>query len=153
MTGTVFNIQRYSLHDGPGVRTVVFLKGCPLRCRWCCNPESQNPQPEIFYLSTKCIGQGQCGLCKSACPLGAVSFDDDGKAVIHRENLSDINGLAASCPSKALRVEGRSMSLDEILTEVESDSVFYRGEGGATWAGGKGGERFEGGVAAERLGG
>ena len=74
----VFNIQRYSLHDGEGIRTVVFLKGCPLRCRWCCNPESQKVCPELIYRRSRCIGRNVCGLCQKSAPGGVISYSVDG---------------------------------------------------------------------------
>ena len=74
----IFNIQRYSLHDGSGIRTVVFLKGCSLRCRWCCNPESQSPYRELMFRKSRCIGCDKCGLCRGAAPDECSSIDEDG---------------------------------------------------------------------------
>ncbi|MCD7904521.1 MAG: glycyl-radical enzyme activating protein [Clostridiales bacterium] len=135
MKGRVFNIQRYSLHDGPGIRTVVFLKGCPLRCRWCCNPESQRREAEIFYTENKCIGEKECGFCRGVCPEGAVSFR--GKAVIDREKCISCLKCAGVCPSKAIKTEGIDYTVDEILDIVEKDSVFYSHGGGLTVSGGE----------------
>ena len=135
--GIVYNIQRYSLHDGPGIRTIVFLKGCPLRCRWCCNPESQNPEPELSYVQAKCIGKEACGFCEKACGTGAISFDPEGRAVLHREHCIHCLQCAASCPAKAIRVEGYRRSVPEVMNTVEQDAVFYRHIGGLTVSGGE----------------
>jgi len=138
VAGTVFNIQRYSLHDGSGIRTMVFLKGCPMRCRWCCNPESQNSYPEILYVESKCIGKAACGYCLERCEQDAISFDPQGVAVIDRSKCNDCLNCAGDCPAKAIRVEGWTATAEEILDEVEKESVFYRDNtGGITVSGGE----------------
>ncbi|MCD7855385.1 MAG: glycyl-radical enzyme activating protein [Clostridiales bacterium] len=131
----VFNIQRYSLHDGPGIRTIIFLKGCPMRCRWCCNPESQERKPEIFYTESKCIGSEECGFCKNVCPEKAIDFK--GKAVIDRKKCINCLKCEAVCPSKAVSVQGRQYTVDELLDIAEKDSIFYGNEGGLTVSGGE----------------
>lgn len=136
-TALIYNIQPYSLHDGPGIRTVVFFKGCPLRCLWCCNPESQKFAPEISYVKRKCIGQKACGACEKSCPYQAVSFDADTRAYINREHCTECLQCARVCPSAAIRVEGVEMKVSEILDIVEKDSVFYRHGGGLTVSGGE----------------
>jgi pyruvate formate lyase activating enzyme len=136
--GTIYNIQRYSLHDGPGIRTVVFFKGCPLRCRWCCNPESHHPQPEISYYKSMCIGKDACGYCQKLCTQGAIGFDTQNRAAIDRSKCNDCRDCAKNCPPKAIRVEGRTVTANEILDEVEKESVFYRDNtGGLTISGGE----------------
>lgn len=134
---TVFNIQKYSLHDGSGIRTVIFLKGCPLRCKWCSNPESQNASCELMYRKSRCIGCKECGLCKISSPE-AVDFDSEGKAVIDFSKISEDLTWTECCPSKALCIEGKKMAIDEILDVAEQDAVFYRnGNGGLTLSGGE----------------
>jgi len=138
LQGCVFNIQRYSLHDGPGIRTIVFLKGCPLSCRWCSNPESQCFQPEIAYNTNKCIGVDQCGRCTEVCPHKAILTAPDGKIYIDRQWCRQCMGCAQVCPAKALHTFGALMSIDEVLKVVEADEAFYcRSGGGLTLSGGE----------------
>ncbi|GHU37396.1 pyruvate formate lyase-activating protein [Clostridia bacterium] len=140
MTETyVLNIQRYSLHDGAGIRTTVFLKGCPMRCLWCCNPESQKYEPEISYVPDKCIGFADCGFCADSCTASAIHHDAyTGKAVIDRDKCTSCLNCAEICPSKAIKTEGRVYSVSEILSVVEKDAMFYRrGGGGLTVSGGE----------------
>ncbi|MHB1130766.1 MAG: glycyl-radical enzyme activating protein [Chloroflexota bacterium] len=136
--GLVFDIQRYSIHDGPGIRTLVFLKGCPLRCEWCCNPESQGAGPEIEFRSSLCQ---QCGHCLLVCPRGAVNVNlnvTDTAAKIDR-NACDACGLCAEgCPTGALRLVGRWLTVDDVMREVLRDAAFYRRSGGGvTLSGGE----------------
>lgn len=140
----VFNIQKYSLNDGTGIRTIVFLKGCPLHCRWCCNPESQRSSPEIMYRKNLCIGKEECGFCEKVCPAGAVSFSHETDrdsleiAKIRFSSCIQCGRCAGVCPSEAVRTVGRWYAISEILEKVEADSVFYRrGEGGMTLSGGE----------------
>ncbi len=132
----VFNIQRYSLHDGAGIRTIVFLKGCPMRCRWCCNPESQKFTPEISYTENRCIGSPECSLCQNICPQNAITIKE--KAVVDRTLCTDCLLCSAVCPSKAIKTEGKAYAIEEIMDMVERDSIFYsRGKGGLTVSGGE----------------
>ena len=152
----VFNVQHYSLHDGPGIRTTVFLKGCPLRCGWCCNPESQGFAPEVSYRPFRCLGFAVCGRCDAVIP-GAVEFNDATAAtkdatgnrvpgdaarlertVLERATPAELTRLVASCPTRALTLEGERMSVEQILGAVERDEVFYsRSGGGMTVSGGE----------------
>lgn len=136
--GILFNIQKYSVHDGPGIRTVVFLKGCPLRCHWCSNPESQDLQPQLAYNSNKCIGLSKCGVCIEACPEGAISWNADDKVRIRWDQCKQCLLCTELCPSQALNQFGKSQSVQSILKTVEHDSLFYaRSGGGLTISGGE----------------
>lgn len=141
--GFVFNIQKYSVHDGPGIRTTVFLKGCPLRCSWCSNPESQQRRPELGYTASRCL---RCGRCAAACPEKALELTTPETGVhIDREICRTCTALptkeppcAAACPAQALVRYGRDMKAKEVLAEVEQDAVFYtRSDGGMTLSGGE----------------
>lgn len=130
MEAYVFNIQPYSLHDGPGIRTNVFLKGCPLHCTWCCNPESQSAAPDLFYVEGKCITKEKCGYCRQMCRENAITFTAQGFPVIDRNLCSHCFSCADVCPSQSLKVQGKKMSVSDIMNEVEKDSMFYRYQGG-----------------------
>ena len=134
MDGIVFNIQRFSTHDGPGVRTVVFLKGCPLRCFWCQNPESQTVKPVLMYREESCVG---CGACMSACPEGAARLAG-GVSVIDREKCTGCGKCVQSCRGGALTLSGRSVSVDEVMSEIMKDRAYYLNSGGGvTLSGGE----------------
>jgi glycyl-radical enzyme activating protein len=133
-TGTVFDVQRFSIHDGPGVRTTVFLKGCPLRCRWCHNPESRRPAPELLFAAERCVG---CGACLAACPHGAHRVVD-GEHRFERERCTACGACAAECPATALELAGRTAGVPELLAEVLRDRDFYEASGGGlTLSGGE----------------
>ena len=136
--GLIFNIQKFSLHDGSGIRTLVFLQGCPLACRWCSNPEGQARSPVLAFDVDKCIGTAECDRCVSACGAGAIAHSEDGKVRIDRELCNDCGECMEACPSTALELLGRAMSVDEVLEAVEEDSSFYaRSGGGLTVSGGE----------------
>ena len=138
-SGIVLNIQHFSTHDGPGMRTNVFLKGCSLRCKWCSNPESIHPKPELSYNLRSCITEKQCGYCIKACPEAAVYvMDSDNKVRINWDLCTNCGKCVEVCPSKALSLMGSEMTVDEVLAEVEQDGGFYRESGGGiTLSGGE----------------
>lgn len=133
-SGMVYNIQRMSTQDGPGMRTTVFLKGCPLRCLWCSNPESQSFKPQLLVFSNLCTG---CGLCREICPQGAVVQDETG----FNRDLSlctDCGACAAACPSRARVMSGEEMSVEDVMKIVRKDALFYtNSDGGVTFGGGE----------------
>jgi pyruvate formate lyase activating enzyme len=137
--GMIFNIQRFSVHDGPGIRTVVFLKGCSMRCRWCCNPESQNKEQEIGYNIHRCLGIKRCGRCVESCTDNAIFCDENEMIQIDRNRPSDIfQNAVEACPTRSLILYGKTQRVDEIIRGVEQDSVFYfRSGGGMTLSGGE----------------
>ncbi|MBN1581750.1 MAG: glycyl-radical enzyme activating protein [Anaerolineae bacterium] len=131
--GVVFNIERYMVYDGPGIRTVVFFKGCPLRCLWCDNPESQRPGPELMVFEAKCIG---CGRCLEVCPSGAIAMADTDKAVVDLSRCKASGKCVDACPSEALVMSGQVMTSDKVMDEILKDDVFYRRSGGGVTLGG-----------------
>lgn len=133
-SGIIFNIQRCSIHDGPGIRTLVFLKGCPLRCLWCANPESQAVKPEVSSLFKRCIN---CGICVEICPQNAISVDE-GVYKINNELCDDCTLCAEECYAQSKQVIGREVTVDEIIDEIGKDAIFYkRSGGGVTLSGGE----------------
>ncbi len=133
--GVIFDIQRFSIHDGPGIRTIVFLKGCPLRCLWCSNPESQATQLELLYNSSICIG---CKKCLNICPQKAITFLNHDNVLVDRSKC-DVCGICVSeCPTGALRLAGEVRSVSSIIEEVKRDRVFFESSGGGvTFSGGE----------------
>jgi glycyl-radical enzyme activating protein len=135
LTGRIFDIQRFAIHDGPGIRTTVFLKGCPLRCLWCGNPESISAEPSISYLPEKCVA---CGACVKVCCHGALSVDAAGKAVLDRERCTRCGDCGPACAPKALEVVGRNATVGEVLRVVLRDQAYYEESGGGmTLSGGE----------------
>ena len=124
--GLVFNIQRYSIHDGPGIRTVVFLKGCPLHCAWCDNPEGQKGTPELVFFADRCFG---CFACVEDCSRQAL-LDRKGTIRIIRRKCDVCGECIRACTSGALQQIGRKMSVAEVMREVEKDRAFYETSGG-----------------------
>ncbi len=132
LTGKIFDIQRFSIHDGPGIRTTVFMKGCPLRCKWCHNPEGLNAPFQLKYTSAKCIG---CGNCADICQNHYCS--KDGEHMIHLESCTACGKCTESCPTTALEICGRQIGTSELLSEIMKDKAFYRETGGVTFSGGE----------------
>ena len=132
--GIIFNIQRFSLHDGPGIRTTVFLKGCSLDCLWCHNPESKRMAPQLAWMQSRCVG---CGLCETVCTSGVHGHGDAGKTVDF-EKCVGCGECVAACPSAALEMMGKWVTPEEVLEEVERDMPFYVNSGGGmTLSGGE----------------
>jgi len=125
-TGVTFNVQRFSTEDGPGIRTTVFMKGCPLRCRWCHNPEGLSPQPQLVWYDVRCIGARRC---LAACPASALDLTPEGMR-IDRDRCTPCDLCAEACPSGALEVIGRRWTPDELLAQVAKDAAFYETSGG-----------------------
>ena len=134
VTGRVFDIQRFSIHDGPGIRTVVFLKGCPMHCLWCHNPESISINPLLAFAPEKCIG---CGTCLKVCPRQVHQFAND-QHILNRDQCNACGSCAEGCPAKALELVGREMTVSEVLEKVLRDKPFYETSGGGiTLSGGE----------------
>lgn len=132
--GLIYDIQRYSIHDGPGIRTVAFLKGCPLKCLWCQNPESQSAEPEIMFRPRRCIG---CRECIKVCPHQAIR-DTNGVRRIERSLCDGCGRCVQACPAGASTLAGRKISVDELVAELERDRAFYEeSAGGITLSGGE----------------
>ncbi len=137
--GTIYNLQRYSLHDGPGIRSLVFFKGCPLRCRWCSNPESQSPWPELFYNRAECIG---CGACASACGSGALKTAPSSGSgdVLQYDAAKCLHCFACAsvCVPRALEVKGYDIGVEALVDELKKDIAFFEESGGGvTLSGGE----------------
>lgn len=135
ISGTVLNISRYAIHDGPGIRTTVFLKGCPLSCWWCHNPESMSPDPRIAIRLSRCI---RCAACQAKCPNHAISLSDDEGMITDEESCRHCFACTDVCPADAREIIGRRMTVGEVMAEVKKDVPFYdESGGGVTFSGGE----------------
>lgn len=140
ITGTIYDVQGFSLQDGPGIRTTVFLKGCPLRCPWCHSPESQQFYPQLSWLSIRCVGIEKCGKCLNACPVSAITPGErtehpttqEEVQLIHidRSLCTNCGDCATVCYQKALYISGTDYTVQEILQRVCKDMPFYENSGG-----------------------
>ena len=130
MKGMISGIKRMEIHDGDGLRTTVFFKGCPLKCIWCHNPESLSPKPQIAFFKEKCIG---CGICTQACPESAII-----RGSIHRESCANCGICAEACPTEALKLYGIEIEATELADRLMADAPFWaNGGGGVTFSGGE----------------
>ncbi|MBU5677932.1 glycyl-radical enzyme activating protein [Alkaliphilus sp. MSJ-5] len=140
ITGTIFNIQKYSINDGPGIRTTVFFKGCPLKCTWCHNPESQSYENELIFSIEKCI---YCNSCNNSCVDKCITFIDR-ELIIDKAKCSLCGDCTKNCPTNAIEMVGISMTVNEVMKEIEKDMVFYEESGGGvTLSGGEPLMQFE----------
>ena len=137
-TGLVFNMQHYSVHDGDGIRTIIFLKGCPLKCIWCSNPEGQNPHKQLAYNPSKCIGD-KCKMCLKKCDDEAIRWSADlNLPIVNFNKTKEDLKYAEFCPAKAMTIYGQEMTAKEVVKEIEKDQTFYtRSGGGGTFSGGE----------------
>ena len=133
-TGTIINIQKYSVHDGPGIRTTIFFKGCPLNCLWCHNPESQSYLPQIMFFKERCTG---CGICVENCPSKALIMERKIPKIISEKCLS-CGQCEDSCPYNARQISGNIFTESELMKEIKKDELFYeQSGGGVTFSGGE----------------
>lgn len=140
MQGIVFNIQRFTTHDGPGIRTELFLKGCPLRCHWCGNPESFNRQVEVGVYTNRCLSSDVCGDCETNCPQPDMLLRTETNILtkIDRDKCTNCMECSDNCPSDAIKRWGKAMSVEECMVEIVKDQGFYvRSGGGVTISGGE----------------
>lgn len=134
-TGLIFDIKRYAIHDGPGIRTTVFFKGCPLRCRWCHNPEGQSITPELTFNENRCIED--CNECLESCEKGALSRANH-HISIDKKGCNLCGDCVEACVTEALELIGREKTIEEVVNEIEKDMIFYdQSQGGVTFSGGE----------------
>lgn len=134
MKGTIMNIQKYSIHDGPGIRTTVFFKGCPLRCWWCHNPESLRCKHQVMFFEERCTG---CGICAKRCPQNAITMN--GKIPVVDQSKCNLCGHCTDfCFNNAREYVGKDVTVKELMDEIKKDEMFYdESNGGATFSGGE----------------
>jgi pyruvate formate lyase activating enzyme len=146
--GLVYDIQGFSVHDGPGIRTTVFLKGCPLRCPWCHSPESQSFKPQLSWMDIRCVGVEKCGLCLNVCPKNAITLGDLKKSLVDdneiqlikvsRKLCDDCGECANVCTAKALFISGTEYTVEQIMERIRKDIPFFNTtQGGITISGGE----------------
>jgi len=135
LMGLVRGLQRSAVHDGPGIRTLVYMKGCPLRCLWCSSPETLKPYPEILHIKPNC---NRCGRCVEACPRGLITLPEGEGIRIERELCTSCGQCVEACPQQALELVGDHMTVEELFREVDKDRPIYRrSDGGVTVGGGE----------------
>ena len=135
MKGLIYDIQRFAIHDGPGIRTLVYMMGCPLKCLWCSTPQTQKSSPEILYIESKCE---KCLRCVDECPIKAIKFSDKEKIEIDRKLCNTCGQCVDVCPNQALRIAGKQITVEELFQDLMKDNPFYRrSDGGVTIGGGE----------------
>ena len=135
MKGLVYNLQRFAIHDGPGIRTLVYMKGCPIKCLWCSTPQTQQNTVEVLHIELHCK---KCGRCADVCPVGAIIFSAEEGPNIDRVLCNSCGQCVEDCPNQALELLGKYMTVEELFREVDKDSPFYRrSNGGVTVGGGE----------------
>ena len=134
LTGTVFDIKRYAIHDGPGIRTTIFLKGCNLKCLWCHNPESWSPEPELYLRQNRCI---HCGKCLQVCANKAITINN-GKIITDPAKCNHCGACAEVCLANAREMIGKTFTVNDLMKEIEKDLIFFdQSGGGVTFSGGE----------------
>ena len=134
-TGLVYDLQRFAIHDGPGIQTLVYMKGCPLRCLWCSTPQSQKPSPEILHIELHCKKYGRC---VEGCPVGAIAFSEEEGPKIDKELCNSCGQCVEVCTNQALELVRNHTTVEGLFQEVDKDSPFYRrSNGGVTVGGGE----------------
>lgn len=135
LTGLIYNLQRFAIHDGPGIRTLVYMKGCPLTCLWCSSPQTQKKAFEILHVEVNCQ---QCGRCAQACPTGAITLSEETGISLDRKRCTLCSACVEACPNQAWEFAGKVVTVSELYQEVEKDSPFFRrSQGGVTVGGGE----------------
>lgn len=133
ITANIFDVKRFSVNDGDGIRTTLFIKGCPLRCAWCQNPEGIDPQIRVWYAKNVCAG---CRACVAACGEGTIGWDEKG-ADVDKQKCTLCGRCVSACPTGAIRFDAKRMSVEEAVAEIEKDAAFYGRDGGVTLSGGE----------------
>lgn len=132
--GIIFDIKHFAVHDGPGIRTTVFFKGCPMECWWCHNPEGLSTEEEVFYYEAKCMG---CHRCIDICSASAIDKNNDGIGII-RENCNTCGECVEECPTGALQIAGNRVTVDEVMDEIKKSIIYFnKSGGGVTFSGGE----------------
>lgn len=139
LKGKIFHVQRYTIHDGPGIRTEIFFKGCPLRCKWCSNPEGYHPYSQPGIYPSKCIGENICGYCKKSCPCDSLlQFEENKILSIHRDKCYNCMKCVDACPADAIKQWGKDATVDELMEIILKDTEYFNSSGGGvTLSGGE----------------
>ena len=135
MKGLVYDLQKFAIHDGPGIRTLVYMKGCPLNCLWCSSPHTQGSKPEILHNELNCK---KCGGCVEVCPIQVITFSEEGDILFDRDLCTECGECVEFCPNQALKLAGDYLTVEELFKDVNKDAPFYRrSNGGITVGGGE----------------